>query len=123
LNYRRTRQSVRLAVLNSQEEKLLSHAALRELRLYHRALGDVTRLRIVHLLATEGEHTVGTLMRSLRVSGPLMSWHLHRLQRAGLVRLERSGREVRCHFQRERFLELQRRDFRILMNRGEANVG
>jgi ArsR family transcriptional regulator len=99
---------------------MLPNAALRELKLYHRALGDVTRLRIVHLLATNGERTVGSLGRSAQISQPLLSWHLRRLQRAGLVRLARSGREVRCTLDRERFAELQRKGFRLLMNPTEA---
>lgn len=102
---------------------MLTNSTLRELRLYHRALGDVTRLRIVHRLATEGDQTVGTLMRALSVSGPLMTWHLRRLQHAGIVRTERIGREVRCMLDRERFAELQRRGFRVLMNPSEATIG
>ncbi len=96
---------------------------MRELRLYHRALGDVTRLRIVHVLATGGDQTVGALMHAARVSQPLMSWHLRRLRRAGLVRTERRGREVVCALDRERFGELQRRSFRVLMNPSEATAG
>lgn len=102
---------------------LLSNAALRELKLYYRALGDVTRLRIVHLLATEGDQTVGALMRTVRVSGPLMTWHLRRLRRAEIVRTTRVGREVLCSLDRERFGELQRRGFRVLVNPSEATVG
>lgn len=98
----------------------MSTSSLRELRLYYRALGDVTRLRIVQILATEGEAPVTHLARRVRVSAPLMTWHLHRLKRAGIVRTERVGREVRCSFDRERFAELNARGFRHLMNRAEA---
>lgn len=96
---------------------MLSQAYLRELRAFHRALGDVTRLRVLQILATEGEFSVSELVRRLRISGPLMSWHLRRLTRAGIVRTERVGREVRCSFDRERFVELQERSYRALMNR------
>lgn len=96
---------------------MLSQSYLRELKAYHRALGDVTRLRAVQLLATEGSQSVSDLVRRLKVSQPLMSWHLRRLTRAGIVRTERVGREVRCSFDRERFAELQDRSFRTLMNR------
>ncbi len=96
---------------------MLSQSYLRELKAFHRALGDVTRLRVVQILATEGEHPVSELIRRTQVSGPLMSWHLRRLTRAGIVRTERVGREVRCSFDRERFAELQERSFRTLMNR------
>jgi len=100
---------------------VLSHAALRELRSYYRALGDVNRLRIVQMLVTEGEQPVSELARRLRISQPLMSWHLRRLRRAGIIRMERFGREVRCSFDREHFAELDTRGFRLLMNRVEAH--
>ena len=96
---------------------MLSQSYLRELKSFHRALGDVTRLRAVQILATEGELSVSELVRRLRISQPLMSWHLRRLTRAGLVRTARVGREVRCTFDRERFAELQERTFRTLANR------
>ena len=77
----------------------------------------------MHLLATEGDRTVGALRDAVRVSQPLMSWHLRRLERAGVVRTTRVGREVLCSLDRERFSELQRRGFRVLMNPSEANIG
>lgn len=99
---------------------MLSQSYLRELRAFHRALGDITRLRVVQILATEGEFPVSELVRRLDVSAPLMSWHLRRLTRAGIVRTERVGREVRCSFDRERFSELHARSFRVLVNRTTA---
>jgi ArsR family transcriptional regulator len=96
---------------------MLSQSYLRELKAFHRALGDVTRLRAVQILASEGELSVKELVSRLRISQPLMSWHLRRLTRAGIVRTARVGREVRCSFDRERFAELQERTFRTLANR------
>ncbi len=96
---------------------MLSQSYLRDLKSFHRALGDVNRLRAVQILATEGELSVSELVRRLRISQPLMSWHLRRLTRAGIVRTERIGREVRCSFDRERFNEMQERTFRTLLNR------
>ena len=96
---------------------MLSQSYLRELKSFHRALGDVTRLRAVQILATEGDLSVSELVRRLHISQPLMSWHLHRLTRAGIVRTTRVGREVRCAFDRERFAELQEQTFRTLANR------
>jgi ArsR family transcriptional regulator len=95
---------------------LLTEAAVRDLRLYYRALGDDTRLRILQLLATTGEHTVTELAERLELSQPLLSWHLRRLRRAGVVKTVRVGREVRCTFDRERFAQLHERGFRTLMN-------
>ena len=96
---------------------MLSQSSLRELKAFHRALGDETRIRVVQVLANEGEQPVSSLGRRLQISQPLMSWHLRRLTRAGIVRTTRVGREVRCSFDRERFAELQERTFRTLMNR------
>ncbi len=96
---------------------MLSQAHLRDLKAFHRALGDVNRLRAVQILATEGDLNVSELVRRLRISQPLMSWHLRRLTRAGIVRTERLGREVRCSFDRERFNDMQERTFRTLLNR------
>jgi DNA-binding transcriptional ArsR family regulator len=105
-----------------QRGAVLTQSSLRELRSYYRALGDVNRLRIVQILVTEGEQPVSELARRLRISQPLMSWHLRRLRRAGIVRMERVGREVRCSFDREKFAELNARGFRLLMNRAEAQA-
>ena len=96
---------------------VLSQSSLRELKSFHRALGDETRIRVVQLLANDGEQPVSSLVRRLRISQPLMSWHLRRLTRAGIVRTTRVGREVRCSFDRERFAALQEQTYRVLVNR------
>lgn len=89
---------------------------LNETRAFYRAMGDVSRLRIVHVLASEGELPISEISSRLKLSAPLLSWHLRRLQRLGLVRMTRVGREVRCSFDRERFAQLNDRGFRTLMN-------
>jgi ArsR family transcriptional regulator len=66
---------------------------LRSLRLVHKALADVNRLRIVQRLA-EGEATVSELIERIGLSQPLVSWHLGRLRTAGLIQTRRSGRET-----------------------------
>jgi ArsR family transcriptional regulator len=66
---------------------------LRSLRLVHKALADVNRLRIVKRLAG-GEATVSELIEQVGLSQPLVSWHLARLRIAGLVETRRSGRET-----------------------------
>jgi ArsR family transcriptional regulator len=101
---------------------MLSQSALRELKSFYRALGDVNRLRIVQILVTEGEQPVSELARRIRISQPLMSWHLRRLRRAGIIRMERLGREVRCSFDREKFAELNARGVRTLMNPAEVHL-
>ncbi len=96
---------------------MLTPAEFRELKNFYRALADVNRIRIVQLLVSDGELVVSDLVRRLRLSQPLVSWHLHRLKRAGLVTTERVGREVRCRFDRDRFAQLSDRGTRLVMNR------
>jgi ArsR family transcriptional regulator len=71
-------------------------------RLFHKALADVNRLRIVRRLA-EGDATVTELIEHVGLSQPLVSWHLGRLRAAGLVETRRSGRETVCRLVAEAF--------------------
>ena len=66
---------------------------LRELRLVHKTLADVNRLRILRRLAA-APATVTELIAHVGLSQPLVSWHLGRLRAAGLVAARRSGRET-----------------------------
>lgn len=94
----------------------MTHATITDLRAYYRALGDETRLRIVQILATEGERSLTDLVQRLRISQPLVSWHMRRLRRAGIITTVRKGREVRCSIDRERFGQLHERGYRALVN-------
>ena len=86
---------------------------LRELKAFHSALSDTTRLRLLQRLA-EGPATVGELVGLVDLSQPLVSWHLRTLRVAGLVATERSGREVICTLRREA-LERYLRDARAVL--------
>jgi ArsR family transcriptional regulator len=90
---------------------------LRELRLFHKALADVNRLRIVRRLAG-GSATVTDLIEHVGLSQPLVSWHLGRLRAAGLVATRRSGRETVCSLRPEAF-DLQVARERELLGLGE----
>jgi ArsR family transcriptional regulator, arsenate/arsenite/antimonite-responsive transcriptional repressor len=68
---------------------------LRELRIVHKALADVNRLRIVRRLAT-GDASVTDLIEEIGLSQPLVSWHIGRLRTAGLIETQRKGRETLC---------------------------
>jgi DNA-binding transcriptional ArsR family regulator len=78
---------------------------LRELRVFHKALADVNRLRMVKRLA-EGPATVGELIETVGLSQPLVSWHIGRLKAAGVVETKRSGREVFCQLRPNVFAEV-----------------
>ncbi len=68
----------------------------RELKMMTKALGDIARLAIVYHLARGTEITVTSLTAMLGLSQPLVSWHLRKLRRAGLIRTRRAGRQVYC---------------------------
>ena len=80
---------------------------LKELREFNRTLSDTTRLRILEQLAGR-KLTVNEIARNLRMSQPLVSWHLHRLRQSGLVRMQRNGRQVHCSLDHTRWLEYRR---------------
>ena len=86
---------------------------LRELRLVHKALADVNRLRIVRRLAA-GDATVAELVAQVGLSQPLVSWHVGRLRAAGLVTTRRLGRETICRLRPERFDAFAARQATIL---------
>ncbi|MCL5264265.1 MAG: metalloregulator ArsR/SmtB family transcription factor [Chloroflexi bacterium] len=76
---------------------------MKELRYCFRALSDASRFRIVHELADRDEMKVSDLARLVRVSQPLLSWHLRKLRRAGLIITRRDGRQVFCSLNRAQF--------------------
>ena len=80
---------------------------LKELRGYYRTLSDATRLRILEQLARR-ELTVNEIARGLRMSQPLVSWHLHRLKQTGLIQMHRAGREVHCSLDHARLHDYER---------------
>ncbi len=81
----------------------------RELKLMTKALADVARLTIVYHLARQEETTVTALTELLHLSQPLVSWHLRKMRRAGLISMRRSGRQVYCSLNRQKYqLCLQR---------------
>jgi len=72
---------------------------LRALRIVHKTLADVNRLRIVQRLS-QGEATVSELIERVGLSQPLVSWHLRSLRYAGLIQTRRVGRETRIERRR-----------------------
>ena len=75
----------------------------RELKTMMKALADVARLTIVYHLAHQSEITVTALTDLLGISQPLVSWHLRKLRRAGLIQTRRVGRQVYCTLDHARF--------------------
>jgi DNA-binding transcriptional ArsR family regulator len=77
---------------------------LRQIRLFHKALADVNRLRIVQRLA-DGSASVTELIDHVGLSQPLVSWHLGKLRASGIVTTQRLGRETICSLRPEAFTE------------------
>jgi ArsR family transcriptional regulator len=86
---------------------------LRELRLFHKTLADVNRLRIVRRLA-DGPATVTELIEHVGLSQPLVSWHLGKLREVGLVTAERHGRETVHTIEPEAFARFASRQAEVL---------
>jgi ArsR family transcriptional regulator len=86
---------------------------LRELRLFHKALADVNRLRIVQRLS-RGKASVGELIEHVGLSQPLVSWHLGRLRAAGIVDTTRQGRETLCSLRPDAFTRIALRERDLL---------
>jgi DNA-binding transcriptional ArsR family regulator len=61
---------------------------------YFRGLGDPIRLRILELLRSEGELSVGDLVRRLELPQPQVSNHLACLRWCGFLEARREGRTV-----------------------------
>ena len=59
-----------------------------------KALGDPTRIRIVEMLAQNGEMCVCKIMEALGMTQPAVSHHLAALKHAGLVRCRREGQWI-----------------------------
>jgi len=93
---------------------------LRQLRLVHKALADVNRLRIVQRLA-RGHASVTDLIEHVGLSQPLVSWHVSRLRAAGLIETRRNGRETLCRLRPEAFEAFAARQ-RVILGLTDASA-
>jgi ArsR family transcriptional regulator len=87
---------------------------LRRLRVFYRALGDETRLRVIGLLAEVGPMPVTELSSRVGVSQPLISWHLRILRLASVVDTTRQGRTTICRLRLAAFEELHEAEGRLI---------
>jgi ArsR family transcriptional regulator, cadmium/lead-responsive transcriptional repressor len=67
------------------------------------AIGDPTRRRMLDVLLTSGPGTATSLADQLPVTRQAVAKHLGVLDRAGLVRANRSGRELRYQVDETQF--------------------
>jgi len=80
-----------------------------DLSLYFRALSDRKRLQIAQYLVHHERIPVTQLGEELRLSQPLISWHLRLMRRAGIVKTQREGRQVLCSLNRRALQSYQQR--------------
>ena len=73
---------------------------------YFRGLGDPIRLRILELLRTEGELTVGQLVERLGLAQPKVSNHLACLRWCGFIEARREHRTVFNRIADERVVKM-----------------
>ena len=65
------------------------------------ALADPTRRQLIHLLASNDGVSITTLSANFPMSRQAVSKHLQVIEEAGLVTVERQGRERLLHFSPE----------------------
>lgn len=82
--------------------------SIRDFKSHYVGLANPTRLAIIALLV-DGKMTASDLARRLKLSQPLLSWHLRVMRRAGLVSTVRAGREVHVAINHKSIHEYQRR--------------
>jgi ArsR family transcriptional regulator len=76
------------------QQRIRELGEARELSALLRAVGDPVRLQVLRQLAQNEEMSVNALVQAVRVSQPLLSWHLGVLRRSGLVDMRKEGRLV-----------------------------
>jgi DNA-binding transcriptional ArsR family regulator len=91
----------------------------RDLKSHFVGLANPTRLAIVSLLA-ERDMAGSELARKLKLSQPLLSWHLRVMRRGGLIATRRVGREVLCSLDRAGIRAYQERFNQLIDQDGVA---
>ena len=94
-----------------------SSPTTRDLKAHFVGLANPTRMAIVSLLVS-GESTASEIARKLKLSQPLLSWHLRVMRRAGLIDTRRSGREMWCALDRRSIREFQERFNQLIREPG-----
>lgn len=87
--------------------RALPAAARRDALPLFAALGDGTRLALVERLAAADGTTVARLAERSAITRQALAKHLAVLERAGLARSERRGRERLWRLRRERLVDAQ----------------
>jgi DNA-binding transcriptional ArsR family regulator len=86
------------------------------------ALGDDTRLRLISRLCEQGPVSITALTAGSRVTRQAITKHLRVMERAGLVRSTRHGRESVWQLEHRR-LEYARRYLDLISERWDDALG
>ncbi len=79
---------------------------MENLAIYFKALGEVTRLKIINKLS-EGELCVCQIIEQLQLSQPAVSHHMKILKQAGLVNDRKQGKWNHYYLNKKAFEELK----------------
>jgi DNA-binding transcriptional ArsR family regulator len=57
-------------------------------------MSDLSRRKIFEFLYLEGDKTVGEITKKLKLKQPTVSYHLKMMEKEGLLKAKKKGREV-----------------------------
>lgn len=57
-------------------------------------MADPSKRKIYEFLSLEGEKTVGEITKKLKLKQPTVSYHLKMMEKEGLLKAKKKGREV-----------------------------
>lgn len=59
-----------------------------------KTLGDESRINIYNLISNKGKLSVSAIVKALNIKQPTVSYHLHEMQKTGLLTSEKQGKNV-----------------------------
>lgn len=104
----------RLLQLDNQVKKI-DDGSLRKLESFFSALGDLTRLRIVKMIANQEELCSCEVMAALGLTQPTTSHHLGILERGGVITSRREGKWI--------FFRISNPEIRSLLEKSPRILG
>ncbi len=108
--------------VSAESPTWLSEGLERDLVQVFKLLADETRLRILLLLAGQGEMHVTALCEQLQQSQPAVSHHLALLRVAGLIEPRREGKHNFYSLRKERFSGIIAELFRSIAEPGSETI-
>lgn len=82
------------------------HKNYKEYAMLLKALGDETRIKIVHMISNE-ELCACKILEEFDITQPTLSYHMRILCKSGLVNVKKDGVWMRYSIDKENILKLQ----------------